>query len=194
MTDRLCVAILAAGASRRMRGRDKLLEPVDGVPILRKTALRALALGLPVTITLPPDAPRRAAALDGLPVERRIVAAAHEGMSASLRVLSGYGGPMMIVLADMPEIGVAEMAALVSAFDKAGGTRPVRAATETGRAGQPVVFPARLVTRFATLTGDMGARQLLEGEEVVSVPLPGDRAILDLDTPEAWEAWRARRP
>ncbi|MDA9160262.1 nucleotidyltransferase family protein, partial [Rhodobacteraceae bacterium] len=31
-----CVAVLipAAGAARRMRGRDKLLEQIDGVPLL----------------------------------------------------------------------------------------------------------------------------------------------------------------
>ena len=39
-------------------------------------------------------------------------------------------------------------------------------------------------------TGDDGARDLLKGETVTSVPLPGDHATLDLDTPEAWARWR----
>ena len=35
------ILLPAAGASRRMRGRDKLLEGVDGVALLRRSALRA---------------------------------------------------------------------------------------------------------------------------------------------------------
>ncbi len=31
---------------------------------------------------------------------------------------------------------------------------------------------------------------MMEGERIVTVALPGERAILDLDTPEDWAAWR----
>ncbi|NBR54129.1 MAG: nucleotidyltransferase family protein, partial [Rhodobacteraceae bacterium] len=41
------ILILAAGKSSRMRGRDKHLEEIDGVPLLRRLALAALALGEP---------------------------------------------------------------------------------------------------------------------------------------------------
>ncbi|MCB1394509.1 MAG: NTP transferase domain-containing protein, partial [Rhodobacteraceae bacterium] len=54
----------AAGASRRMAGRDKLLEPVDGAPLLRRQARAAVAAGTgPVAVTLPPDDRTRRAAL-----------------------------------------------------------------------------------------------------------------------------------
>ena len=43
------------------------------------------------------------------------------------------------------------------------------------------------------LTGDGGGRGLLEGVEVRLVDLGDDRATRDLDTPEAWEAWRRAR-
>jgi CTP:molybdopterin cytidylyltransferase MocA len=43
------------------------------------------------------------------------------------------------------------------------------------------------------LNGDRGARIVLEGETVRVLPLPGRRAVTDLDTPEDWEAWRAGR-
>ena len=39
------ILILAGGASSRMQGRDKLLEDVDGVPLLRKQVLIAAATG-----------------------------------------------------------------------------------------------------------------------------------------------------
>jgi len=42
------VLILAAGASSRMRGRDKLMEDVHGQPLLRHQILLASPVGIPV--------------------------------------------------------------------------------------------------------------------------------------------------
>ena len=38
------------------------------------------------------------------------------------------------------------------------------------------------------------AGALLARHPVRLHPLPADRAVTDLDTPEAWAAWRARNP
>ncbi len=188
------VLLFAAGASRRMAPRDKLLEPVEGVPLLRRVALRALATGWPVHVLLP-DRPARVAALSGLAVRCVTVARAAEGMGASFRAgmaAVGDGRPVMTVLADMPEIDTPDLLAVYAAFTRAGGDRPARAATADGRPGQPVIFPPRLLSRLAGLDGDTGGRAVLAGENVVAVTRPGERAIIDLDTPEDWAAWRAR--
>ncbi|HLQ19463.1 MAG TPA: NTP transferase domain-containing protein, partial [Tabrizicola sp.] len=50
------ILVLAAGASSRMRGRDKLLQPVKGRPILRYVTETALAAAAPVLVALPPAA------------------------------------------------------------------------------------------------------------------------------------------
>ncbi|MGB3754105.1 MAG: hypothetical protein WA954_09435, partial [Parerythrobacter sp.] len=60
--------------------------------------------------------------------------------------------------------------------------------------GQPVIFPRRLFPALAELQGDVGGRAVLTREVVVTVPLAGRRALVDLDTPEEWAAWRARSP
>lgn len=44
------ILILAAGASRRMCGQDKLLQVVDGMPLLRRQVLMAQATGHPVCV------------------------------------------------------------------------------------------------------------------------------------------------
>ena len=41
--------------------------------------------------------------------------------------------------------------------------------------------------------GDEGARRVLLGETVTQIALPGQHALIDLDTPAAWSAWRAGR-
>ncbi len=185
------IALLAAGGSSRMRGGDKLLETIGGTALLRLLAIRALVAGWPVAVTLPPGQSPRRAALRGLPLDLLDVPDAATGMAASFRRLSALQAPLLVMLADMPEIETADLRRLIAAH-AAAPDRVVRATAASGRGGQPVLFPARLVPALAGLAGDEGARRLLAGEEVVAVPLPGDRAVTDLDTPEAWAEWRAR--
>ena len=194
--DSLAILLLAAGTSTRMRGSDKLLQVVGGQPVLRRQAQAALATGASVVVALPTDRPARLAALQGLSVQKVRVADAREGMAASIRagvaaLPEGVAG-VAILPADMPEITARDLATVLTAF-RAHGDRIVRGAAQSGAAGHPVVFPARLFAALLALKGDQGARQVLRGEDIVSVPLPGTHALTDLDTPEAWAAWLAAR-
>ncbi|WP_269150476.1 NTP transferase domain-containing protein [Frigidibacter albus] len=189
----LVILLCAAGSSRRMRGADKLLELVGSVPLLRRQAVAAAAQGVRVLVTLGPDQPLRAAALERLAVEPLVVPEAAEGMAASLRAgaAAAEGAALLVMLADMPEIGAEDLAAVIAAH-LAAPEAVVRAAGEDGTPGHPVVIPARLLAGLTRLSGDQGAREVLRGEAAVLVPLPGQRALTDLDTPEDWAAWRAR--
>src|SRR5690606_9713569 len=117
----LVILIPAAGASRRMRGADKLLEDVDDEPVLRRTA-RIAAEVAPVLVTLPdtgPLAPARRAALAGLAARILPVADAHEGMAASLRAGAreiGAAEGMMILMPDMPDVTAEDLHRLAVAF------------------------------------------------------------------------------
>jgi CTP:molybdopterin cytidylyltransferase MocA len=194
---RVLVLLPAAGASARMRGRDKLLEPVRGQPLLRDRVAAALDLGLDVAVTLPPDRPDRAASLRDLAGPRLQmieVADAATGLSASLRAgadrarAGGYAG-LMVILPDLPDLLMQDFRVVLQAYDS---KSILRATAEDGAAGHPVIFPARDLPALARLTGDAGARDILRTHPVIHVALPGTRATTDLDTPEAWAAWRAR--
>lgn len=196
----LPVIVLAAGASRRMRGRDKLLEEVDGEPLLRRQAriARAATTG-PVIVALPPRPHPRYGALDGLAVTPLEVTAAAEGMNASLRAAFGAlppGAPAaMLVLADLPDLTEDDFRNVLHTVDPKSETLIWRGATQTGAPGHPIVFAAPLFPAFAALTGDGGGREVvaLAGGRVRLVPLPGQHARRDLDTPEDWAEWRAAR-
>ncbi len=180
-----------------MRGADKLLQAVDGVTVLRRQAEAALAAGADVVACLAPDRPERREALAGLDLRCVTVADAVRGMSASIRagvaaLPEGCTG-VMILPADMPEIDADDLRAVLAAFDTAGRDRVARGASQDGTPGHPVLFPSRLFAALSGLTGDAGARSVLRGEDVVLVSLPGCHALVDLDTPEDWAAWRASR-
>ena len=193
----LHILILAAGAARRMRGADKLLEPVEGQPLLRRLARHALATGLPVTVTLPPDRPARQDALAGLALDRVVVADAATGMASSLRAGLARIAPdraVLLLLADLPEI-TAEDLALMARHQTAAPDLILRATDQSGLPGHPVVFPPWARQELAQITGDEGARQILRrhADRVQPVALPEAHATTDLDTPEDWAAWRLGR-
>jgi CTP:molybdopterin cytidylyltransferase MocA len=194
------ILVLAAGASSRMRGTDKLLEPVAGEALLTRSARVAAATGCPVLVSLPPGRPDRAAALLGLPVTPLVVPDAAEGMSASLRAgvaaaqrAAGEGpAGLMVLPADMPAFTTAALAEVAAAFAAAPGLI-WRGAAADGAAGHPAVFPRALWPELARVTGDRGGRDVLRAHagRVATVSLPGRMALTDLDTPEDWAAWRA---
>ncbi|MBY6055146.1 NTP transferase domain-containing protein [Leisingera daeponensis] len=190
----IAILLLAAGASSRMQGRDKLLEDVDGLPLLSLMCRRAALTGLPVYITLPGlSHPRATATGDAIQVP---VPDAAEGMAASIRrgtaALPEGTEAVMILPADMPEITAQDMLQLAAQFH--GPDSPIlRATAEDGTPGHPVLFPQRCFAALKSLGGDQGARSILTAETVRTVPLPGRHALTDLDTPEDWAAWRQHR-
>ncbi len=192
----LAILLPAAGASSRMGGRDKLMEEVDGQPLLARQAARAVAAGLPVYVALRADRPARHAALAGMALHRIIVRDPDEGLSASLRAgvaaLPAQASGLIVLLPDLPEIDTPDICRIVAAHEAA-PDRILRATAEDGRPGHPVLFPARHFEALTQLAGDAGAQLLLKREGFTPVPLPGARAVTDLDTPQDWARWRAGR-
>ncbi len=190
----IAILLLAAGASSRMRGGDKLLEGIDGVALLRRQALMALSSGYPVWVALPLDRPARLAALEGLDLSFVTVAEAREGMAASIRAGIAALPPAMravvVVPADMPEITAQDLVAVIAGFD---GQSLVQGCSAAGDPGHPVLFPSRVFADLLALRGDRGARSVVQAQHVIPVVLPDRHALTDLDTPEDWAAWRAAR-
>ncbi len=192
------ILILAAGASSRMRGGDKLLEPVNGVPQIARIAEAARGTGLPVLVALPPDRPRRDAALAGLGVATVTVPDPAQGMAASLKaglaaLPDGMG--VILLLADLPEITTADLNHLIAEWARA-PEAILRGTAADGTPGHPVCFPPDLRAELLHLEGDEGARSVIARHRarLRPVALPDRHATTDLDTPEDWAAWRAAQP
>lgn len=189
------ILVLAAGRATRMKGVDKLLEPVPEMlgtaPLLQVVARRAAQAGR-ARVILGHGQDARAAVLRDLAVKITCVDPA-AGMGASLAAGARAGnGALMVVLADMPEVTAADMH-LLTALSAQAPTAILRAAAADGTPGHPVIFPADLRSALSALSGDTGARAILTAEaaRVHLVPLAGRRAVVDLDTPADWAAWRA---
>ncbi|KUJ80960.1 4-diphosphocytidyl-2C-methyl-D-erythritol synthase [Ruegeria marisrubri] len=190
------IILLAAGRSSRMGGADKLMQDIDGQPLLRRTAEIARAVA-PVIVALPPAPHPRHDALAGLDVRIVPIADADEGMNASLRgalkALPEESTAVMVMLADLVDLTAADLAAVLESVTDAPDMLIWRGATEDGKPGHPVVFHSSLFRELATLTGDGGAQSIVNrhSDRVHLTPLPGQHARTDLDTPRDWDRWRA---
>ena len=192
----LAILIPAAGTSTRMRGADKCFEDVSGIPCLTAIIQRALKVTDDVIVTVSAADHPRISLTDGATLV--VCDNAHEGMSASLKAgvasLPSHVTAVMILPADMPAINASDMSMMWAVF-QASRIKILQAATADGTAGHPVIFDRSLFTRFDGLSGDRGAASIVSdnAKNHGLIPLEGNRATLDLDTPEAWETWRASR-
>ena len=190
--DDAAILILAAGASTRMRGRDKLLEQVDGEPLLARQVRIAAATGRPVHVALPAGPhPRRALLGDasGIDIPPAPFGLGHT-IAAGIAALRASPA-VLLLLADLPELDTSDLAAVLDARRAPGDV--LRGATAAGVPGHPILIPRVAYSDFLSLAGDDGGRSALRRHSVRLIQLPGERAIRDLDTPESWREWRAGR-
>ncbi len=187
---KVAAVLLAAGRSSRMGANNKLLARFDGVPLVRRTARETLASGAaPVVAVVGHQAGAVRAALEGLDLAVTENPDFASGLAGSLKTGTRRLPPdvdaALIVLADMPELSSADLTRMIDAFVRRGGGVIVRA-THDGKRGNPVLLPRALFSEIERLTGDTGARHIVEASELETVEVEIGRAAgIDVDTPDA---------
>lgn len=169
--------LLAAGGSRRF-GSQKLVARVGGTPIVRHAAdaLRSAVDGLVVVVGS--DAPLVRDALAGL--DARFVENAEwaAGLSASLRsglfAVQTESEAAVIALGDQPGLDPALARRVVATWRSSG--KPIVATRYRGSRGHPVLLDRAVFAEAAELSGDVGARALMDRD-------PTRVAYVDVDQP-----------
>ena len=193
MDDRLLIAILAAGASRRL-GQPKQLVSVNGEPLLRRQCRIAIEADIaPVAVILGCRAEECAATLTELPVTIRLNSEWDEGIASSLReaaraAVERSASGLLILQADQFQITAQDLQAIYAAWRESGETKACRARHDD-YAGPPVILPSACFAAVQQLQGDQGARSVLSSlgtQAVVEVAMPN--ATHDLDSPDQLRA------
>ncbi len=185
---RFGVVILAAGASTRM-GTPKQLLAIDGQPLLVRAIEAALASSAwPVVVVLGANAEKIRPALARLPVLIAENPGWSEGMASSIRTgvttlrqFSRALDGVLVALCDQPAFSAATIAQLLAAQRSTG--RSIVAAQYNNRRAAPALFLREHFPTVTALTGEAGARDLLNGDpaRVAAIDLP--QLAQDLDTP-----------
>lgn len=178
--------VLAAGAGRRFGG-GKLLAPWRGAPLLHGAlaAAKAAPAGS-TTVVTGADAEAVAACARAFDPAVRIVHAPDhaEGMAASLRAGLASLPPevrvALVFLGDMPRVPHGVPRQLVRAVEEGA---PAAAPVFGGRRGNPVALSQALFAQAMALSGDAGARGVLQGlgDQLVLVDAPDDGVLFDVD-------------
>ncbi len=194
---RFAAVILAAGRSTRMGGPNKLLAEITGKPLARIAAEAALkSQARPVVVVTGHQGETLREALSDLPLEFVENADFAEGLSTSLRAgISALPADIdgaVVMLADMPQVDQVLIDRLISAHDPEKGAL-IAVPVLNGKRGNPVLWSRRFFPELTALEGDVGARHLIGkyGEAVVEVPVSGQAALTDIDTPDALRAVKA---
>ncbi len=182
--------ILAAGRGLRM-GRQKLLLEVAGRPLVRHAVDAAAASGCDEVVVVYSDP----AVADAVADRARCVENPDpdKGMSGSLRLgldaLGDQEAGALILLGDQPLVDATMLSTLLRHWRREGARAAVatRYATDDG-AGPgwrpPVLLDRSLFAELRTLTGDEGARQVLNRRRELVDVVVTETPPHDVDTPE----------
>ena len=196
--------ILAAGSSSRMgAGRHKLLLPLGNRPVLAHVITATLtSQARPIVLVLGHQAEQVRTHVATFAVSPTVISIENphylQGMSTSLRaglqtlmqneeICHSLDG-VIILLGDQPLMTAHSIDALITCKQTTG--KRIIAPLYNGKRGNPVLFDASLFPELLEISGDEGARSIIERhkQEVATLELSDTVANYDVDT---WEAYQA---
>ena len=184
--DQFAGILLAAGRGARFDpsgAQDKLLQVIENGDAVAVAAAKNMLAVLPmVQAVVRPGADALAAQLRMLGCAVTECPTAEDGMGASLvfaLTRTRDAGGWLIALADMPYVQPATIAALLRAIDDGAD---IAVPTHAGRRGNPVAFSRLHLPRLLELSGDRGARSLLQTLAVVETAVDDAGIHRDIDT------------
>jgi len=194
---KIAAIILAAGQSRRMGTKNKLLSEIDDKPMVTHVAeIVTRSQAAPVVAVLGHEADKVRCALSGFGLSFVENSNFADGLSTSL--IAGLDAlpkdvdGAIICLADMPRVNTRVIDRLIAAFDPLEG-RAICVPTSDGKHGNPILLARRFFGEMREITGDQGARHLINGyhELTCEVEMTEDGVLVDVDTPQMLEALKA---
>jgi molybdenum cofactor cytidylyltransferase len=192
--------LLAAGAGRRFGGNKLLANLGDGRCVAEQSCARLRPAVDRLIAIVRPDATALSERLSAAGAEVYVCPNADEGMGASLsfgvRQTPDADG-WLIGLADMPCVSSADSRRVAEALRAGAGIALPIAQDADGRPvrGHPVGFSHRFLADLSALSGDAGARALLEkyAADIVTLPVDDVRTWQDVDTTADLEAVKTIR-
>lgn len=181
--------VLASGLSRRFGQSNKLLSPLGGVPIVRRTVQAYLESSLdPLLVVVGFEGEAVATALEGLPVHILRNSGYAQGQSRALvRAVADLPATVLgavIGVGDQPLLTATVINTLIDTFRRS--ANPIVAPRYGGQRGNPVLFARSLFPELIEVQGDQGGRGVLarRPDQISLVDFTDPRLGADIDTPD----------
>jgi len=188
---RIGAVMLAAGEGSRLGSIPKCLLRLQGVPLINRHLIALSGGGIDeVVVVTGYHHIEIEPAVQTFPVTIVRNPNPEAGQQSSVRLgLEALGSKfdvVLIVLADQPLLGSAELTELISAFKK----RPLDTAIVYpevfGKRGNPVVFSGEIIAELMATNQKIGCRKFIDDHPALVHKhiTENDRFTLDIDTPE----------
>ena len=183
------IIILAAGASVRMKQPKQLLK-FDNKTLLRRAVETAIAANYEiVVVVLGANFEQTKSEIADFPINICFNENWREGLSSSIKIglknllkIAPEVAACLVSLADQPFITAKHLNLYAEKFFQT--NNPIIAAEYNGTIGVPALFSREIFDELCEISGDKGAKMLIDRHQnrLTTINLP--EAAFDIDTPE----------
>ncbi|MCU0635671.1 MAG: nucleotidyltransferase family protein [Gemmatimonadaceae bacterium] len=193
---RIGAVVLAAGQSRRMGADNKLLLPIDGVAMVRRTVRRVVEAGAsPVVVVTGHDAEAVRGVLVDVPCTFTTspdpAGPTSGSLHAGLLALPAEVDATVVMLADMVHVTTAMLHDVVARMQR--GDVPLVVSTYGDVQAPPLCFARALWPELLAWTGEGCGKAVVRAHlaEAATLAWP-EAALVDVDTPADYAAVTGR--
>ena len=180
--------ILAAGMSTRF-GRNKLLEPIDGKPLIRGVVEAAVRAGTETVVVVGYEKEKIIEALRGLKLEIVFNPDFKEGMSTSVKAgvrnVINRAKAVMILPGDVAFIKPEQIRLVLEAY--LSSKKPIVIPSYKGRGGHPILFDSSLFNDIMSISErGRGLKEVVKkhADKISYIEAGTARILVDIDTQE----------
>lgn len=188
--------ILAAGLSKRMEGKNKLMLELDQKKIVEHVIIAAKNSNLDELVLVYRDEAVKVLA-EKYGIKALYNKNSEKGMATSLvegvKGLSQDSKACLFMLGDMPFVSSDTINKIISA-EELNISEKIVVPFYDGKRGNPVMIGRKYYEDILKNTGDLGAREIIKQnpEEVLRVDIEGIVQNLDIDTPQKYREIRIK--
>jgi len=194
--------LLAAGQSLRMKGENKLVKKIKGIPLIKYAVKNILASTVDEIIIVLGHEKDLIRNIIGLNRKIKFVYNKDfkKGISSSIKIglksISKKSEAFFISLGDMPNVNQNIYNKLIkSRFKynkklKLQHKKEIIIPTFEGKNGNPILFSKFMKDKIMLVKNDLGASEIikLNKEKILNVPLNNKSIFLDFDTPDSFNS------
>ncbi|MFD2205368.1 nucleotidyltransferase family protein [Kiloniella antarctica] len=189
------IILLAAGLSKRMGERNKLLMPFRGQPLVRFVASQLIKSNIgPVTVITGHDANLVKQTLDGLNLNfifnQHYSSGQMSSVQCGVQKIKPSTQGIMIALADMPDLTSGDYQRILEGFTH-NNCEKIVVPYFSGKRGNPILIPKRLTDEIINGSLQAGCRRLIENrpQDVHRLDVTCASHTTDIDTPNDYSYW-----
>ena len=183
--------LLTAGQSKRMNGENKLTKEIQGTPLIKHSVKNILASSIDELIIVLGHQKETIEKLINKNEKIKFVFNKdfESGIASSIKTglnnLSEKTEAFFICLGDMPMVNPNIYNQLIKSINK----REIIVPTYKGQQGNPVLFAKSMKEKIINISGDVGAKKILEqyDEKIFRLPIDNKTIISDFNTQDSFK-------